>query len=78
MGKIIRYCYKNRTRWCKNFSKKVFHKTGNATCKLIGIEIAEIIVDPKLLPGANWANVEEVVIPPEKEQKILKELWQVL
>ena len=33
---------------------------------------------PKLMPGENSRNAEEVIIPPEKREEILHELRQVL
>ena len=56
-------------------SKKVVHKTVEATAELIGNKIAEKIEKPKPVPDV---NVEEIVIPPEKRQKLLNKLRQVL
>ena len=62
----------------KTSSKKVIHKTAEATRELIGNKIAEKIVKPKPVPDENSRNVEEIVIPPEKRQEILNELRQAL
>ena len=43
-GKSLRYCYKSRGRCCKNCSKKVVHKTGEATEELIGNKVLEKIM----------------------------------
>ena len=62
----------------KTASRKVIHKTAEATEELIENKIAEKIVKPKPLPEANSRNVEEIVIPPEKRQEVLNEIKQVL
>ena len=62
----------------KAATKKVAHKAAEATGKFIGNKIANKIEKPKLLPDENSRNVEEVIIPPEKREKILNELRQVL
>ena len=36
------------------------------------------ILKPKPLPDVNSKNVEEIIIPPDKREEILKELTQVL
>lgn len=48
----------------KSATKKVFHKTVEAT--------VEVMID------VNSRNVKEIVVPPEKKQEILNELRQVL
>ena len=45
---------------------------------LLGNKIADKILKPKPVPDAKSRNVEEIVVPPEKRQKILNELRQVL
>ena len=45
--KIIGYCYKNRTRCYKTYSKKAVNKAAKATGKFIGNKIAHKIVKPK-------------------------------
>ena len=48
----------------KTATKKVAHKAAEATGDFIGIKIADKIVKP----------VEEIIIPPEKREEILKHL----
>ena len=62
----------------KTVSKKVIHKTVEATDELIRNKTAEKLIEPKPVPDANLSNVEEIVIPPFKRQKILNKLRQVL
>ena len=50
-------------------SRKVAHKTAKATGEF---------VKPKPVPDENLRNVGEINIPPEKGQKISKELKQIL
>ena len=59
-------------------SKKVAHKTAEATGELIRKRIAEKFVKAKPVPDENLRNVGEINIPPEKGQKISKELKQIL
>ena len=61
----------------KTATKQVAHKKAEATEKLIWNKIDNKIVKPKPVPEVNWANVEEIVIPPEKREQILNELRQV-
>ena len=50
----------------KTASKKVVHKTAEATGELIGNKVAEKIVKPTTVPDEDSGNVEEIVIPPER------------
>ena len=52
----------------KTASKKVVHKTAEATGVVTGNKIADKIVKPKPFPEVNSRNVEETVIPPDKRQ----------
>ena len=62
----------------KPATKKVAHKSAEATGEIIGNKIAKISVTPKPLPGENSRNVEEIIISPEKREEILNEFRQVL
>ena len=61
----------------KTASKKVVHKAAEAIGEFIGVKIADKIV-PKHVIDENPRNVEEIIIPPEKREKILNELRQIL
>ena len=50
----------------KTSSKKVVHKTAEATEELIGNKIVEKLVKPKHVPYVNSRDVEEIVVPPQK------------
>ena len=52
---------------------KVVDKAADATA-----DANDKIVKPKPLSTENSINVEEIVIPPEKRQEILKDLRQLL
>ena len=56
----------------KTAAKTITHKAAEATGEFIGNKIADKIVD------ANSRNAEEIVIPPEKREKILNEVRQAL
>ena len=62
----------------KTDSKKVNHKTAEATDELIGNKIADKTVKPLPVPDANWRDVEKIVIPPQRRKEVLNELTQVL
>ena len=62
----------------KSTPKLVAHKTAEATSEFIGNKIADEIVKTKHVPAENSKNVEQMVIPPGKRQKILKELRKFL
>ena len=62
----------------KTASKKVVHKTAEATGKFKGNKIVDKIVRPKHIIGENPRIVEEMIIPPEKREEILNELSQVV
>ena len=62
----------------KSTSKKVVHKTAEATRELIGNKVPEKILKPKPVLIVNSRNVEEIVIPLGKRQKILNNLKQML
>ena len=57
---------KTRLDTLKTASKKVVHKTPEATGELIGNKIAGEIVKAKSVPDENSRNVEDIVISPEK------------
>ena len=77
-GTFFRYHYKTGLDNVKTASKKVVHKTAEASRELIGNKITENIVKPKTAPNENSRNVDKIVIPPEKRQEILNESRQVL
>ena len=62
----------------KTASKKVVHKTVEATRELIGNIIVEKTAKPKPVHNDVSGNFEEIVIPPEKIEEILIEVRQVL
>ena len=68
----------NRTKCCKNCFQKVVHEAAEATGEFIGNKIADKIVKLKPAIDENSRNVEEIVIPAEKIQKILNKLRPVL
>ena len=41
-------------------------------------QIADKIVKPKRVSDVNLRNVEEILIPPEKREEIIKKLRQIL
>ena len=53
----------------KTASKKVVHKTIEATGEFIWNKIADKIMKPKATPNENSRNVKEMNIPPEKRKK---------
>ena len=58
--------------------KKVVHKAAEGTGEVIGNKIADKIEKPKPVIDENLRHVEEIVILPQKREKILNELTQVL
>ena len=52
----------------KTATKKVTHKAAEVTGKFIENIIASKIVNRKHVPETNSANVEEMLIPPEKRE----------
>ena len=62
----------------KNCYQKVYHKAAEATAEFIGNKIADKIVKLKPVSDMNSRNVEEILIPQEKREKILNKLRQVL
>ena len=62
----------------KTATKKVAHKVAEAKGEFIENKIANKIVKPKAVPDDNSRNVEEIIIPSEQREEILKELRQVL
>ena len=66
----------------KTASKKVFHKAAEGTGEVIGNKIADAVTksnDDKIVNSdENSRNVEEIIITPEKTEKILNKLRQVL
>ena len=59
-------------------SKKVAHKAAEAIGKFIQNIIIDKIVKPKHVIDEYPISAEEISIPPEKREKILSELWQLL
>ena len=58
----------------KTATKKVVHKAAEATGEYIGNKIADKTVKSKTVTDENSRrNVEEIMIPPEKRDKILNE-----
>ena len=70
MEKILDTATKIGLNVAKTASKMFVIKTA----ELIGNEIAEEIVQPKPAPETNSRNIEEIIIPLEKRQKISNEL----
>ena len=62
----------------KTASKIVVHKAAEATGEFIGNNGADKIVTQKQVIAENSRNVEEITILPEKREKILSELREVL
>ena len=70
----------------KNAPKKVVHKAAEETSEFIGNKIVhavaklnnEKILKQKPVINENSRNVEEIIIPLEKIEEILRELRQVL
>ena len=58
--------------------EKLVHKVAEATGELIGKKINDKIVKPKSVIDENSKNLEKIVIPAEKREKILNELRVVL
>ena len=57
MKKIVAYCFKNRTRYCKNYFQKVVHELAETMGELVGNKISEKIVKPKPVLDENSRNV---------------------
>ena len=53
----------------KTCLKNVVYKATEARSEFVGNKIADKIVKPKPVPNNNLRNVEEIIIPPEKEKK---------
>ena len=70
--KLIDTATKTGVDTAKSASKKVVHKITEATEKLTGNETTEKIVKPKPMLYWKLRAVNELVIPPEKRQEILK------
>ena len=67
---IIGYCHKiTRLDAAKSASRKVVHKTAEATGELIENQITEQILKAKSVSVVNSRNVEDVIAPPEKGKK---------
>ena len=64
--KLLHAATKTRLDTLKTASKKVVHKTTEATGEFIGKKIADEIVKAKSVPDENSRNVEDIVISPEK------------
>ena len=52
-----------------NFNFKS-HKAAEATCEFIGNKIADKTEEQKPVIEENSRNVEKIIIPPEKREKI--------
>ena len=68
--------YSIEPRLRKSASKKVVHEATEAIVALIGNKMADKVLKPKHVINENSRNVEEIIIPPEKET--LNKLRQVL
>ena len=67
---IIGYCHKKtRLDAAKSASRKVVHKTAEATGELIENQITEQILKAKSVSVVNSRNVEDVIALPEKGKK---------
>ena len=55
-------------------SKKVTPKAAEATGEFIGKKITDKIVKPKHVIDENLRNVAEIIIPPEKREKNIKQI----
>ena len=53
----------------KTVLEKVGYKADEARSEFVGNKIADKIVKPKPVPNNNLRNIEEIIIPPEKEKK---------
>ena len=53
----------------KTATKKVVYKTAEAIGEFIENKIANKTVQPKPVPDENLRVVEEIIIPPEKQNK---------
>ena len=53
----------------KTVLEKVVYKADEARSEFVGNKIADKIVKPKPVPNNNLRNIEEIIIPPEKEKK---------
>ena len=73
---VIGSCYKSRTRCFETASKNIVHKISEIAGEIIGNKIADNIV--KRMCNIYSRNNDDVVIPPQKREKILNELRQVL
>ena len=62
----------------KTATKKVAHKSAEATWEFIRNKIADKIAKPKHVAQENLIAVEETIIPFEKREEILNELKKVL
>ena len=55
----------------KTASKKLVHKTTQATREIRRNKIADKIVKPQPMPDMNSRNVEKIVILPKKREEVL-------
>ena len=51
--------------------KRAIHKTSEAKSKYIKNKIAHKIVKPRSVPEGNSTEIEEIIIPQEKREKIV-------
>ena len=77
-GKLLDTATKTRLDALKTASKKVVYKAAEATGEFMGSKVAEKILKAKLVLEANSRDIEEIIIPPEEREKILRELRRVL
>ena len=69
---------KNRITCFKNSDQKAAQKAAEATGEFIENKIADKIVKTKPMLDENSRNAEEIIIPPDKREEIIKKLRQVL
>ena len=73
---VIRYCYKNMAKRCKNCFKKVVHKSAGATAEFLRETNLCKTCKTKPVFDKNLVDVEEIIISLEEREKILKELYK--
>ena len=62
----------------KNSDQKAAQKATEATGEFIENKIADKIVKTKPMLDENSRNVEEIIIPPDKREEIIKKFRRVL
>ena len=53
----------------ESLTKKVVHRAPEATSEFIGKKTTEKVLKPKPTINENSKNIEEIIIPPQKEHK---------